>query len=93
MRKQVARNRKLFDAAPEKLPVYPTIASQFNDAGVNALFAAICERLDARWGAVGAWKPEGLAPVGLPTRQAVIPGERVRYLAEIAESGRSYNFV
>ena len=88
VRKQVARNRKLFDLAPEKLPVYPTIASQFNDAGVNALFAAICERLDARWGAVSAWKPEGLAPVGLPTRQAVIPGERVRYLAEIAESGR-----
>jgi len=88
VRKQFARNRKLFGVPPGKLPVYPTIASQFNDAGVNALFQAICERLDARWGGVKPWKPEGLAPVGLPKRQAVIPGERVRYLAEIAENGR-----
>jgi len=88
VRKQFARNRKLFDLPPEQLPVFPTIASQFNDAGVNALFQAICERLDARWGGVTPWKPEGLAPIGLPKRQAVIPGERVRYLAEIAASGR-----
>ena len=42
VRKQVMRNRKLFKTAPEELPVYPTIASQFNDAGVNALFGALC---------------------------------------------------
>jgi methylmalonyl-CoA mutase len=88
VRKQVARNRKLFDVAPAALPVYPTIASQFNDAGVNALFQAVCSRLDDKWGAVTAWKPVGLAPVGEPKRQAVIPGERVRYLAEIAATGR-----
>jgi methylmalonyl-CoA mutase len=88
VRKQFARNRKLFDVAPERLPVYPTIASQFNDAGVNALFQAVCERLDARQGGIAPWRPEGLAPVGLPRRQAIIPGERVRYLAEIADSGR-----
>jgi methylmalonyl-CoA mutase len=88
VRRQFARNRKLFGVPPEQLPVYPTIASQFNDAGVNALFKAICERLEARWGAVMPWTLEGLAPVGLPTRQAIIPGERVRYLADIAENGR-----
>jgi methylmalonyl-CoA mutase len=91
VRKQVARNRKLFDLPPEQLPVYPTIASQFNDAGVNALFAALCARLHERWGTVRSWQPEGLAPVGIPARQAIIPGERVRYLAEIAESGRQAN--
>jgi len=88
VRKQVARNRKLFKTAPEDLPVFPTIASQFNDAGVNALFGALCARLHGQWGRLRAWQPAGLAPVGLPKRQAIIPGPRVRYLAEIAAGGR-----
>ena len=89
VRKQVARNRKLFKTAPEALPVYPTIASQFNDAGVNALFAAVCARLHEEGGRIRPWQPEGLAPVGVPARQAIIPGARVRYLAEIAAGGRA----
>jgi methylmalonyl-CoA mutase len=89
VRKQVARNRKLFKTPPEELPVFPTIASQFNDAGVNALFAHLCVRLQEQGGRLRSWKPEGLAPVGTPTRQAIIPGPRVRYLAEIAAGGRA----
>ncbi len=88
VRKQVARNRKLFKTPPEALPVYPTIASQFNDAGVNALFGALCAKLHEQWGRLRPWQPEGLAPVGMPARQAIIPGPRVRYLAEIAAGGR-----
>ncbi len=89
VRKQVARNRKLFRTVPEALPVFPTIASQFNDAGVNALFAALCARLHEQWGRLRHWQPEGLGPAGLPARQAIIPGARVRYLAEIAAGGRA----
>jgi methylmalonyl-CoA mutase len=89
VRKQVARNRKLFKTPPEELPVYPTIASQFNDAGVNALFSALCARLQEQWGRLRTWQPEGLTPLGPPKRQAIIPGSRVRYLAEIASGGRS----
>jgi methylmalonyl-CoA mutase len=88
IRKQFARNRKLFGTSPEQLPVYPTIASQFNDPGVNSLFEAICKRLQEKWGGLRSWDPEGLAPLGTPTRQAVIPGGRIRYLAEIAGNGR-----
>ncbi len=88
VRKQVARNRKLFKTPPEQLPVYPTIASQFNDAGVNTLFGALCARLQEQWGRLRPWQPENLTPVGPPTRQALIPGSRVRYLAEIARDGR-----
>jgi methylmalonyl-CoA mutase len=88
VRKQVARNRKLFRTPPEELPVYPTIASQFNDAGVNALFSALCAKLHEQWGRLRPWQPLGLTPVGLPRRQAIIPGARVRYLAEIAAGGR-----
>ena len=57
VRKQVARNRKLFKTPPEALPVYPTIASQFNDAGVNALFGALCARLHEQWGRLGPGSP------------------------------------
>ncbi|MFZ2507272.1 MAG: methylmalonyl-CoA mutase family protein [Steroidobacteraceae bacterium] len=88
VRKQVARNRKLFKTPPQELPVYPTIASQFNDAGVNTLFAALCRKLDEQWGRLRTWQPQGLLPLGLPQRQAIIPGERVRYLADIAVLGR-----
>jgi hypothetical protein len=88
VRKQVMRNRKLFTTPPEELPVYPTIARQFNDAGVNALFIALCARLQEQGGRLRPWRPEGLAPIGMPRRQAIIPGERVRYLAEIAADGR-----
>ncbi len=88
VRKQVARNRKLFKTPPEELPVFPTIASQFNDAGVNSLFMALCARLHQGWGRTQPWQPGGLAPLGIPRRQAIIPGERVRYLADIADSGR-----
>ncbi len=88
VRKQVARNRKLFKTPPQELPVFPTIASQFNDAGVNALFASLCASLNEKWGRIRPWQPQGLAPVGVPARQAIIPGPRVRYLAEIAAGGR-----
>ncbi len=88
VRKQVARNRKLFKTPPERLPVYPTIASQFNDAGVNTLFGALCAKLHEQWGRLRPWQPENLTPIGPPTRQAIIPGSRVRYLAEIAGGGR-----
>jgi len=89
VRKQWRRNHpdqaKLADT---DVPVFPTIASQFNDAGVNRLFAAVCARLEDQWGRIRSWRVEGLAPIALPKRQALIPGNRVRYLAEIAQGGR-----
>jgi methylmalonyl-CoA mutase len=89
VRKQWRRNHpdqtKLAD---DQVPVFPTIASQFNDAGVNRLFAAVCARLDEKWGRVRPWQVSGLAPLAMPKRQALIPGNRVRYLAEIAQGGR-----
>jgi len=89
VRKQWKRNHPDQLRLPdEEVPVYPTIASQFNDAGVNRLFAALCARLDEQWGRLQPWRPGTLEPLGLPRRAALIPGERVRYLAEIADGGR-----
>jgi len=87
VRKQYRRNHPdTFSHPDADLPVYPTIASQFNDAGVNRLFVDLCTRL----GSLGAsaWNPQGVAPLGMPRRAALVPAERVRYLAEIAEQGR-----
>jgi isobutyryl-CoA mutase len=89
VRKQWKRNHPdRFKLADEQVPVYPTIASQFNDAGVNRLFKAICDQLEERWGRLKSWAVTGLEPLAMPRRAAVIPGERVRYLAEIAAGGR-----
>jgi methylmalonyl-CoA mutase len=90
VRKQWKRNHPdRFKLADDDVPVFPTIASQFNDAGVNRLFLAVCGKLQEQWGRLRSWQPENVAPVGIPRRAAVIPGERVRYLAEIAQQGRA----
>ena len=71
------------------MPVYPTIASRFNDPGVNRLFAALAHALGSRKVGSASWQvPEGpIADTAAPP--ALIPGARIRYLAEIAQGGRA----
>ena len=88
--KQVQRNREAFKAAPEDMPVFGTMASRFNDDGVTALYQALKPRLDA----LGLKFGEGLLPV-VTTRHSthqvpIVPGARVRYLADIADTVRGY---
>ena len=90
VRKQWKRNRKAFQLADEDVPVYPTIASQFNDPGVNRLFTALCDKIVARCGLdAGDWTPPAMP--ASTDHGALIPPRRVRYLAEIAEDGRRAN--
>jgi isobutyryl-CoA mutase len=90
VRKQWRRNHperaKLSDA---ETPVFPTIASRFNDPGVNRLFAAICATLAERRIGAGSWQVTDAGPTELHTRAPLIPGARTRYLAEIAQAGRA----
>ena len=92
VRKQWKRNRLAFDLADDDVPVYPTIASQFNDPGVTWMFVNLCrllrEKLDLD---ESAWTPAIEAHAEEPRSTALIPGNRQRYLAEIAEQGRSIN--
>src|SRR6185312_102976 len=91
VRKQVQRNREAFHAASEEMPVFGTVAARFNDDGVTALYHAIAARL--------AEKGLKLVPGRLPkpaTRvssavHAVVPPQRARYLADIAETVRGYH--
>jgi methylmalonyl-CoA mutase len=90
VRKQWRRNHhersRLADA---ELPVFPTIASRFNDAGVNRLFAALCAALDAKHSGAGSWRIADAGPTELTGRAPLIPGARTRYLADIAHAGRA----
>ncbi len=88
VRKQFQRARKLFEADPETLPVYATIASQFNDPGTNWAYVNIVKSIAVKTG-VG-WAPKLQASPEAATKRAIIPGERVRYLAEIADTVQGY---
>ncbi len=89
VRKQWRRNHpQAKHLADADLPVFPTIASRFNDSGVNQLFAALCRTItDKRIGAA-RWETGDAGPEQIGAREPLIPGARVRYLAEIARHGR-----
>ncbi|ATD67508.1 methylmalonyl-CoA mutase [Luteimonas chenhongjianii] len=119
VRKQWKRNRLAFQMADEDVPVYPTIASQFNDPGISWMFANLCRLLREKVKGgqsdfppsqpTAAQEHEGKShsdPLSSPRcdfnpqidtslkeprATVLIPGARVRYLAEIAEQGRAIN--
>jgi methylmalonyl-CoA mutase len=92
VRKQYKRNHKIFNAKDEDIPVYGTMASQFNDPGMNTLFAAIMKAITVKTG-VDFEKKQGIVsePMGESEKIYIIPPDRNRYLAEIAESSQAYN--
>ncbi|RYC71005.1 methylmalonyl-CoA mutase family protein [Spirosoma sordidisoli] len=89
VRKQYRRNHNLWDTADDALPILGTIASQFNDPGMNALFDRLMETLGLSPGPVASnAEIQGTTPA---PPQAIIPPDRVRYLAEIVEESRRYD--
>src|SRR5581483_749348 len=92
VRKQWRRNRVAFKLPDEQVPVYPTIASQFNDPGVTWMFANLCRLVREKLNLPAEkWTPEVDTTLKEPRATVLIPGARVRYLAEIAEQGRGIN--
>ena len=92
VRKQVQRNREAFGEPADAMPVYGTIASRFNDDGVSALYHGLKRALAAR-GLVD-WPAGRLPDPGdkVSSRShAIVPAERQRYLADIAETVRGYH--
>lgn len=88
--KQVQRNREAFGQSPEEMPVFGTMASRFNDDGVTALYQALLPRLNE----LGLKTAKSTLPqvsTHHSTHQVpIVPGARVRYLAEISDSVRHY---
>ena len=93
VRKQWKRNRVAFQTKDEDVPVYPTIASQFNDPGVSWMFVNLCRLLREKLSLPSdKWTPPSVnTDLKEPRATVLIPGARVRYLAEIAEQGRAIN--
>ena len=89
VRKQWKRNRTAFALEDGEVPVYPTIASQFDDPGVTWMFVNLCRLLREKLQLPAEhWSPDILATESVPQATTLIPGRRLRYLAEIAEQGR-----
>ncbi len=88
VKKQYKRNHALWLAKDEELPVIGTMASKFNDEGVNRLFSLlvkkIADKLDVRFGEFGFAETAKVS-------QAVMPPGRARYLSEISENNRNYD--
>ena len=89
--KQLQRNRTAFDKRPDEMPVYGTIASRYNDDGLTALYFELRDALSAQGLALDG---DGLLQrpdtrTSSAARQ-IVPGARVRYLAEIADTVRGY---
>ncbi len=90
VRKQLRRNKELFETPLEELPVFGTSAAHFADSGVDALYghlvASVSDRFGLGWESRHPAGPERVTD----TSQHVIPTGRERYLAEIAEASRAY---
>ncbi len=91
VRKQYQRNREQFTQPPDAMPVFGTQAARFNDDGVTALYQAMLPALEARGLKTQAGALPKVTVKASSQRRAVVPAERVRYLAEIAETLRGYH--
>jgi isobutyryl-CoA mutase len=91
VRKQVMRNRKAFDLAPEEMPVFGTIAAKFNDDGVSALYQAIIDTLETKTGLKLKSRLNISKRRTSSAKAIIIPPDRNRYLAEIEKTIGDYH--
>ncbi|WJS97015.1 methylmalonyl-CoA mutase family protein [Flavobacterium johnsoniae] len=89
VKKQYQRNHNLWDKNPEEMPVFGTIASQFNDPGMNTLYKAIMDKVVEKTDS--DLKSTFEITKEMSEKIFVIPPGRTRYLSEIAENNRSYD--
>ena len=89
VKKQYMRNHQLWDVDQKDLPVFGTIASQFNDPGMNTLYKAIMDKLVDKTGV----DLESTFEISreMSEKVFVIPPSRTRYLSEISENNRAYD--
>ena len=89
IKKQYKRNHELWETPDEEIPVYGSIASQFNDPGTNVLYKAIMDRIVEKTGHE-ALKSNFEITDEMSEKIFIIPPKRTRYLAEIADNNRNY---
>ncbi len=89
VKKQYQRNHEIFDKNVDEMPVFGTVASQFNDAGVNELYIALMKLISEKTGV--NFKGSFSLTDKMQEKLQIIPPSRVRYLSEISETIRNYN--
>lgn len=89
VQKQYQRSHMLFEKDTSEMPVYGTIASQFNDQGTNALFAALIEKVNEKMGT--NWVTSFTKFALVEKQNVIIPTDRRYYLREISETVRRYH--
>ncbi|KOP71794.1 fused isobutyryl-CoA mutase/GTPase IcmF [Cytobacillus solani] len=89
VQKQYQRSHMLFEKDMDEMPVYGTIASQFNDPGTNAVFAALIEKINERSGT--DWKTSFSKNAHVEKQNVIIPNEQRYYLREVSEAVRNYH--
>ena len=89
VRKQYQRNHNLWDESVDSMPVYGTIASQFNDPGMNSLYKVIMDKIVSMTNA--PLVSSLVITSEMSEKIYVIPPERTRYLSEISENNRAYD--
>jgi methylmalonyl-CoA mutase len=89
VKKQYKRNHNLWEIKDEDIPVYGTIASQFNDPGTNTLYKALMDKLVEKTGT--NLKSNFKMTNEMSEKIYIIPPNRTRYLSEISEASRTYD--
>lgn len=89
VQKQYQRSHTLFNESLDHMPVFGTIASQFNDKGTNSLFAALVHTINDKLGY--DWQTSYEEFVKTQKQNIIIPNERRYYLREISETVRNYH--
>ncbi|MCM3574534.1 methylmalonyl-CoA mutase family protein [Mesobacillus subterraneus] len=89
VQKQYQRSHMFFDKELDEMPVYGTIASQFNDPGTNALFAALVNKINEKAGT--DWTTSFSTNAVVEKQNVIIPNDRRYYLREISETVRGYH--
>lgn len=89
VKKQFKRNHQLFEAKEEELPVFGTIASQFNDPGMNQLYRKVMDVIVEKTGI--DLKSDFEISNEMSEKTFIIPASRIRYLSEISENNRKYD--
>jgi isobutyryl-CoA mutase len=89
VQKQYQRSHMLFEKDTSDMPVYGTIASQFNDQGTNALFAALIEKVNEKMGT--NWVTSFTKFALVEKQNVIIPTDRRYYLREISDTVRRYH--
>jgi methylmalonyl-CoA mutase len=89
VKKQYQRNHNLWDKNPDDMPIFGSIAAQFNDPGTTELYIALMKQIAEKTGA--NLMPSMEYGGGMSEKIYIIPPHRNRYLAEISENAKQYN--